>query len=225
MPNSQFWCFDKPKSTGLGADWTPDMDCETIRCPITDGHQRAGRRLSDLKVVLPPHGPVEDVVWMQWGRECLLQDHVLKLLKDAGFTGFDVKPVTAEFKRTGRECPKLWELVVTGWAGMASAEAGIQLVQKCDGCGLIRYSGTNSPSALIDESQWDGSDFFVIWPLPMFIFVTDRVANLIREYQLTGVVLVQPSDLHLSSVIGPERLSYYMPEQRARELGAALGID
>ena len=103
----------------------------------------AGKRLSDLKVLLPRgRGVVEDVVWT-WYNECLIQDHVLSVFKDAGFTGFDVKPVTAHFKRTGQEFARLWELVLTGWAGMASAESGIRLIERCDGCGLLTYSRTN----------------------------------------------------------------------------------
>ena len=108
---------------------------------------------------------------------------------------------------------------------MASAESGINLVERCDACGYLRYSGCDNPEKLIDVSQWDGSDFVKVWPLPNFIFVTDRVIQVIRDHRLKGAVLKQPGELELSGDLSPGRLSYWMPEERARELGATLGIE
>ncbi len=223
MHNSKFWCLRSPDSTVRLADWAKgEVETETVICPVNDGHQREGKRLTNLSITLPRYA-VQDFVWV-WGSECLVQDSVLELLKGNSFTGFEVKPVKARFKRPNSEPPRLWELVVTGWAGMAPPESGIRLVEQCEDCGDIVYSACENPSALIDVSQWDGSDFFMVWPLPLFIFVTDRVAQLIRDNRLTGAVLKQPTDLDLSGGFGPGRLSYWMPAQRARELGAAMGI-
>ena len=114
---------------------------------------------------------------------------------------------------------------MTGWAGIAPAESGVRLVERCDGCGHIRYSGCENSDALIDVSQWDGGDFFMVWPLPKYIFVTDRVAQLVRDNRLMGAVLERPADLRFTSGgFSPGRLSYWMPEQRAHEFGDALGI-
>ena len=55
---------------------------------------------------------------------------------------------------------------------------------------------------LIDASKWDGSDFFMVWPLPLFIFVTDRVVRAIHDSRLTGGVLKRPGDLDFSGVCG-----------------------
>jgi hypothetical protein len=227
MADSLFWCLNHPASTARLADWDDKMDIEGIKCPIDEGHARGGKRLMDLSVVLPA-GAAKDFVWT-WGSACLAQDHVLKLFQANAFTGYQVKPVKARFKsERAQGPPTLWEIVVTGWAGMAPAESGIKLVERCDGCGYLVYSGCTDPEKLIDVSQWDGSDFFMVWPLPKFIFVTNRVAQIIRDNRLSGVVLKRPRELDLSggSVgISPGRLSRYMPEDRARELGAALGID
>jgi len=229
MVQTDFWNLRGPESTAKLAEWvSEEMDLETVTCPINDGHQRSGKRLTDLSIALPG-GAVQDVVWT-WYSECLIQDHVLNLFKASGFTGYDVKPVKAKFKRASEhQPPRLWELIVTGWAGMASAESGIRLIERCEGCGHTVYSGSNNPGAVIDASHWDGSDFFMVWPLPGFILVTDRVAQVIRDNRLTGVVLKQLRDVDLSGgllgTLGGGRLSYWMSEERARELGAALGID
>ena len=65
----------------------------------------------------------------------------------------------------------------------------------------------------------------MVWPLPLFIFVTDRVVpQLIRDNRLTGAVLKQPTDLDLSGGFGPGGFPIGCRAQRARELGAAMGI-
>ncbi len=95
----------------------------------------------------------------------------------------------------------------------------------CPDCGLLVYSSFTNPSELIDTSLWDGSDVFMVWPLPKFIFVSERVAQLVRNHHLTGVVLQRPEELQATSgTLSPGRLSYRMPEARARELGGHLGI-
>jgi hypothetical protein len=225
MPVSSFWCLSGSESTARLAKWADDeVETERIICPINDGHQRGGKRLTDLSVVLP-HKSVEDFVWT-WYSECLLQDHVLELFRSCGFSGFHVNPAAARYNRASRQTPpKLWEFVVTGWAGVAPAISGIRLKERCEACKHTVYSGCTNANALIDFSQWDGSDFFIVWPMPRFIFVTDRVAQMIRENKLTGVALKAPGDLDISDGFSPGLLSYYMPEKRAAELGIASGID
>lgn len=227
MAESQFWHLASPDSTARYAEWVDgEIETEKVTCPVNEGHQRGGKRLTDLSIALRGAG-VEDFVWT-WYSECLVQDHVLDLFRRSGFTGFDVKPVKARFKRPSEhEPPRLWELIVTGWAGMASAESGIKLAEHCRACGFLTYSPCSTPEKLIDVSRWDGSDFFMVWPLPGFIFVTDRVARVIRDSELRGAVLRRARDIEFSQDYGfsPGRLSYWMPEERARELGATLEID
>ena len=58
-----------------------------------------------------------------------------------------------------------------------------------------------------------------------FIFVTDRVVRLMRRERVTGCTLAPVSELECNSAgLNPGRLSYWMPEARARELGEPLGI-
>jgi hypothetical protein len=175
------------------------------------------------------NGPVEDFVWT-WYTECLVRDRTLELLRRHEFSGFEVKPVTARFEKSVQRPPTLWELRLTGWAGMAKPESGIRLDESasCKVCGKLRYTGLTNAEQLIDESKWDGSDFFIVWPLPKFVFATERVVNVIREHHLTGVRIEPVSELktspHVIPGYSPGRLSYRMPEKRARELGEPLGI-
>jgi hypothetical protein len=107
-------------------------------------------RLVDLNVVLPD-GEVQDFVWT-WQSECMVQERTLEILRSEGLTGFEVKPVNARFRKSHKQPPKLWELQVTGWAGMAKSESGIHLNEatSCSVCGYLDYTGLQNPEELID---------------------------------------------------------------------------
>jgi len=223
MTEPQFYNFRSPKSSAHLAKWADEVDLETVICPKHKGHQRGGKRITPLSVVLPGDR-TRDILWT-WYSECLITDYVLKLFKKSRFTGYEVKPVKARYKNTNKKPPRLWELIVTGWAGIAPPESGIRVSEHCDACGDTVYSDCTNPKRLVSASQWDGSDLFMVWPLPRFIFITERVTDVLKENELTEYVLI-PSDKMPCGKDGfsPGRLSYFMPEKRARELGEASGI-
>jgi len=159
----------------------------------------------------------------------MITDEVSQLFKEQGFTGYELRPVKVnKVKRMkeGSSIPKLWQLVITGWGGIAPPESGMKLISECKVCGYKkRYSGLSNPSALINPSQWDGSDFFIIYPLVRFIFVTERVKQFIEKKKLRGCLFREPKDIKpIDSEIGIAPLSLYMPLDRAKEIGEPLGI-
>ena len=91
MKDSNFHLLTDPESTTRLAEWlTDEMKTEIVRCPIhDDDHRRGGKRLTDLSVALPGSS-VDDFVWT-WQSECLIQDHVLRVLENKRFTGFEVR--------------------------------------------------------------------------------------------------------------------------------------
>src|SRR6266513_6331748 len=229
----RFWNLRAPDmDEEFRVDWeVGKVDLQQVACPINAKHRRGGRRTKNLRVVL---GSIEvfDVMWT-WVNECLIQQHVLDAFEQQGFSGFQVKPVEARFKRPGADKPpRLWEFVVTGWAGFASPESGMRLdeTRSCLHCGSLHYTRPTDYSRLIDETKWDGSDFFMVWPLPKYIFVTDRVREFAQTNGFRLVEFAHVADLQdpflqqLKSGPSPGRLSYWMPEDRARELGEPLGI-
>ena len=220
-----FWNLESPSSTREQANWDDGMDWERIVCPVNPGHQRAGKRITDLHIVVPSHG-ISDFIRTPVLSYCVIRDQVMRLFRKEGITGFVVKPVKVQCSRTDEAPPILWELVVTGWAGMAKPASGVRLDESasCRECGHLRYKGLCNPKELIDGSQWDGSDFFMVWPLPKYIFVTNRVVTIIRDHRLTGFHPAPVSELRKTDGFTPGRLHYYMPEDRARQLGEPLGI-
>jgi len=212
---TRFWELTKPNTSRYRAEWAHD------EMRLGEG---GGKRLTDLSIVLPGDS-IQDFVWT-WYSECCVQQHVLEMFRNEGFTGFEIKPVRARYEKSSSPPPPLWELVITGWGGMAAEESGIKLNEEesCLARHYYRYTGTDHPERIIDVSRWDGSDFFMVWPLPRFVFITDRVAHLIKEKKLIGARIVTPADLKKSDGFTPGRLSYYMPDMRAKELGEPLGI-
>lgn len=214
----------------LRAEWADEMDFEkSFPCPVDPhGHPPMGGKRMERLIIDLPSSNIGDFIWT-WLGECIITDKVAGLFKEVGFTGYELRPVTVKnVKRMGKESnpiPQLWEMIITGWAGMAPPESGIKLIMSCNTCGMLRYSGLTNPSALINSSQWDGSDFFIVWPMPAFIFVPQKVKDFVEEKRLTGCQFIPVEKLETTGTgFGPGRLSDCMPESRARLLGEPLGI-
>jgi hypothetical protein len=166
--------------------------------------------------------------------ECLITDKTARIFKSEKLTGYDLSPVTISGIesnwKSDNDVPQFWELQLRGWAGIAKPESGIRLLNFCKHCGLSSYRDFDNPAQLIDQSQWDGSDFFMVWPLPRFVFVTEKVKNIIQSEKLTGCKLIPVEELLHSTdedkvgTLSPGRLKRWMPEERARKLGEPLGI-
>ena len=188
-PMSRFWILQQPDSPDAAhreAKWDhTDLRYEKVSCPINpDGHRRAGARISQLSVILPSMEPYE-FVWAAW--DCLIQEPVIQFLHHSGFTGYEAVPAKARFARNSRHAPKFWDFLAKGSAGLLSPESGYRVLKACPGCGLIEYdTKVGDPTKVVDESRWDGSDFFRIEPVSGWIFVTDRVVQALLHSQFKG---------------------------------------
>jgi hypothetical protein len=214
-------------------EWEDDaIEVNTTYCTLDPGHQSWTGRLNELTIVLNTP-KIGDFVWTAYS-ECLLSDKVVNLFTKAGFTGYELAPVTISHIRRGdkdvRKLPGLWELKLRGWGGLARPESGIRLLKSCPGCNYMKYSSYTDPRELIDVAQWDGSDIFMVWPLPRFVFITEKVYSLIKENKLTGSICRPVEKMPVSTLpehlrtLSPGRLRMWFPEKRARELGEPLGI-
>lgn len=117
------------------------------------------------------------------------------------------------------------ELVVTGWGRLASHASAVRLVESCPACGLLVYSGVERWEELFDGREWDGSDLFMIWPLPRFIIATRRAASLIEMAKFSGVhVMPRAKMTSASEGLGPGRVSYWLDEHRLNKLAIDSSI-
>lgn len=225
--NDNFYCLYCTTSQRRLATWVDDeVQLEQITCYVNSNHRRVGPRRKPLSILLPRLS-VEDFVWT-WYSDLLIQEHVLEFLEEHSLSGYTTRLAKCGFKgkKSTASPPSLFEFRVTGWGGMAARESGIRLIKSCESCGLLRYSAASGPERLIDSSQWDGSDFFMVWPLPRYIFMTEKAASLLRFARFKGIVILPVWKLDLGDTgFSPGRLSYWMEPERARLLGGPLGID
>lgn len=156
----------------------------------------------------------------------MISEKALRVLAQNGVTGFEVKAADVAFaSRSMGTPPRLFELIVTGWGGIAAPASGLRTTLFCPSCRRRVYE-VAQPSRIIDPSEWDGSDLFVVWPLPRFRFCTARVARILQENRLSGVDLIPAADipLHSGSKLVPGPLTQHMPQARALEIAKRFDV-
>jgi hypothetical protein len=219
---SQFWLLDVPHNQRM---LVRAAQPEYRRTPCsTSRHAARLTRVGDLHLLADPSA-IRDFTW-SWMSDLLVSPRVLAAFERHHITGFEVRPVVTEYRKPVKAPPtELHEIVVTGWAGLPSQKAGLSVTAYCPECGRREYS-VEDPSRLIDPSTWDGSDLFMVWPLPRFRFASDRLADLIRQEKFSGVKLIPAAAIEIDKRIGlgPGSLFQWMPEKRAVELGQRFNI-
>jgi len=172
-----------------------DNDWEPLVCSKDPGHQRAGRRLTDLFLEVLSWNVADFSRTML--SDVVITDHALEVLRGAGLTGFAVKPTRVSSFAAGvkrSEIPPLWEFVPTGTAGAAHPDSGIVELHRCEGCGLMSYSSFKN-GIVVNEATYDGSDFFTVIEYPKYILVSPRAKQAIERNRLSNVGFISSSNL------------------------------
>jgi hypothetical protein len=185
-----------------------------------------GKPPTNLSIILPSPR-VGDFVWTWYG-DCIVTEGTLSLFREAGFTGFEPRPVIVEkIKSLSRKrseevtLPPLWELPITGKGGDAAPESGIYVLYQIEDTGTLSYSSFRN-GIVVDEAHWDGSDFFTINGYPKHILVTEQVKEFIIAHQLTNCALIPSDKLEWTSGARPEDLLAKTREMAARPLESLL---
>jgi len=168
---------------------------EPVLCSRDPGHQRAGRRVTELILDVESRNVVDFSRTML--SDVVITDRALRVLQDAELTGFVVSPTTVTSLPAGVDrstFPRLWEFVVVGRAGPAHEGSGIATVRRCDECGLVEYSDFRHGIA-VNTSTFDGSDFFVVQEYPKYILVTERAKSVVEASRLTNVGFVESTEI------------------------------
>jgi hypothetical protein len=192
-------------------DWSEGVEFESILCPDTWKHGRAGSRVGTLRVDISSLG-VGDFMWT-FASECLVTKKVLELFERHGISGFKTRPVSiTEVGSLGvGSSLALRELVPTGRGGDAHPASGVNILYEHEPCGLRIYSSFKS-GIIVDARQWDGSDLFTVSGYPKFMIVTERVKDLIAQNRLTNCVLIRANDLEWGETLRPEDVDYALNE-------------
>ncbi|AEU38508.1 hypothetical protein [Granulicella mallensis] len=202
-------------SWDLRGTWNKSTDLASVICPVDPGHQRAGARLTELNVNFAKAALKNDFIW-SWYSECLVRKDVAAALNSMGLTGLSTRPAVVT---SGKQIytDEYVEFFATGWGGIAAPESGVHLTYECSACGMLKYSGVKDWTKLVDWSQWDGSDIFMVWPLPSYIFTKFDTAQILKDSGLTGLELKPIEDLEPQDELSPGRMSYrFSPENLDR---------
>jgi hypothetical protein len=218
--NTEFWLLESPETNTRIIATSP---YRRITCAA--GHLSVRQsNFGELSVKLPVRSLTD--FESTWDSRVVISERALQALKGNNVTGFEVRPVEAQYDTpTDIEPPPLFELAVTGWGGMAAPDAGIHLIASCRACQHREYRIAD-PTRIVDPATWDGSDLFMIWPLPAYPFVSNRLARILRRERLSGVELLPASriDLKPGDRLTPGPLGTFMPENRALEIGRDFDV-
>jgi hypothetical protein len=220
---------DSERLLADGSESAPGVKAQIdiAECPITSKHIDSRRRISPLFLQVKHICNDELMIW-SWGLNGnVVHERLLAEFEQQGFTGFQTKPATVRF-HDGSLSSAYREFIVTGWAGMAPYESGIRLVESCPACHKKKYSRFTDVDHLIDWSHWTGGDFFVVWPMPRFTLITERVAEWLLSQRVKSFALGSLEDIDPAALrfgFGPGRLSDYLPEDLAIKFGRPLGIE
>jgi hypothetical protein len=101
-----------------------------------------------------------------------------------------------------------------------SNAAGLKVRDTCAACRYRDYT-IAEPARLIDAACWDGSDLFIVWPLPLYRFASDRLAGILRAEKTTGAKLIPAAEIPFErgNVASPGLLHMWMPASRSRSGG------
>lgn len=199
---------------------------ELFPCPITSEHTDGSRRIGPLSVEVKHNRRDELMIWC-WIEGYVVHEKLLAEYEKQGFTGYRTAPATVRF-RDGSVSTEYREFIVTGWAGMATPESGVRVKKSCPVCHWKNYTGITNYEKLIDWTQWTEDDFFIVWPLPRFILITERVAQMllgegVKTYTLKGL---DDSDRRTGlDGFTVARLSGFLPEDLAIKYGEPLGLE
>src|SRR6266516_1318826 len=151
--------------------YTKAMKLRTRACPVSSSHSMRQRWSRPLKAIAP-WVAMSDIEWTVY-RDIIVNTNVAASLQEMQFTGVEFS--SAELFTT-TETPIgrcAFELRVTGWGGVAPVESGVRVVDQCGYCKRQVFSEMTDPKRLFSVEAWDGADFFIIWPLPRFVMITE----------------------------------------------------
>jgi len=239
-----FWLI-QPTYASCGPDLWDDEDDyfeKHERCPLNADHGFAVRRWAPAKFREGPElewAPFDrNLDAFSTPRSSLVFTRcVFAALEEAGLTGWLMNPATVSFT-DGTVSTDYGELWIDGFGGVAPPSTGCKLLWRCRGCGLSEYQGGSDFmkraelvrrsgayveakggfdfGAAIEQANWDGSDFFIIWPLMNFPICTDRARNVLEQFRIDKISFKNPREIEPIEFYGDRPIPpYYKPAARA----------
>jgi hypothetical protein len=201
------------------------LDVDRGTCPINPSHMPGRRRWNEIFVEVSHNKREETIIWTIG--DCLFHESLLAEFERKGFTGYRPLPAKVRF-RDGSVSDQYREIIVTGWAGVAHPDSGFRLVEVCPVCRSQTYHHAGVVKQLVDWSQWTGDHFFRVWPLAKLVFVTDEVAEFLKQSAPRSFELYpaeKTPKLRWLGQIVVDPLSGHFPKDLAIKYGRLLGLE
>ena len=220
--------------------------CNLVSNPTrlrVDGH-RHEYLFVDPPVVDVAKGAYGDLIAFDIPQVFCISDKLKLKFEFANVSGVEYMPVTVKPKFPHpNKLQQYWQVIALGWGG--------RIPQPMKDCGIEElerfyetesgerpktierfrtFDGLTNKLPIFDPQQWDGSDFFHVWPILGVTFVTKKVATLLHEANIKHFSLVPISELRLPEINGVAcnvrvvPLDCYYPSERAKEIGDPLAF-
>ena len=162
-----------------------NADGQVSVCPVNREHRTWNPTGDDVEL---RHSKRDQWLISSTSDGFLVHARLAEEFEKRGFTGYTLRPATVRF-RDGDLSRDYWRFVVTGSAGVASPDSGMELLEACPGCEYRRFGPLKHPEKLIDWTQWTGADFFTVEPYRNRILITKRVADVLEELRVKSYQL------------------------------------
>ena len=220
--------FQGPYESELSADFSKEFrQWERLSCPVNPSHKATRRRIGPLHHFVHHNDRNQQIIW---GLQIAMHKNAIEEFERQGFTGFRTNPAQVTF-RDGVTSNDYLEFIVTGWAGVASPQSGVRVVESCPGCNWKIYSAITDFDKVVDWSQWTGEDFFIVWPFSGHRFCTERAADWLKGSGLKSFSIVDPFEREkrkryvMDGGFPRGALSEELPEDLAVKYGRPLGLE
>ena len=218
--------------------------CKLVSSPTRsqiDGHPHRFL-LAEPPMVEVAKGGYGDLIAFDIPQIFCISEKLKQMFEKAKVSGVEYVPVTVKPKFPHPDkVQRYWQVIILGWGG--------RIPQPTNDCGFEElerfyetesgerpktierfrvYDGLTNDLPVFDRQQWDGSDFFHVWPIMGTTFVTKKVAILLHEAKVKHFSLVPISEFRLPEIDGIAcntrvvPLSCYYPLERANEIGDPL---
>ncbi|MCE3019072.1 MAG: hypothetical protein ACK56W_24465 [Pirellula sp.] len=166
-----------------------------------------------------------EMIWSSWPIQLFVSQRLHEVFQHAGISGYEA--LAADVKLIFDHRPEervFWQVGVTGWGGIARPESGLKCVD--DRSFPRRFTKSKGTGPVFDPGQWDGSDFFVVWPHSA-CFVSSKVLEILEREEVCHFRSQSPNmycHFENDQEFTGSPLQCWFREDRAREIGQPLGL-
>lgn len=114
----------------------------------------------------------------------ILSESAVRIFEDCGITGFSGKREVLV-----SDGPQYFAMEISGRVELDYVAMQLKKKKLCPECGQFDWNRQRMAPVILDEGSWDGCDICRVKSLPGFFSCSERFAEIVKEYKLTGFVL------------------------------------